>query len=124
MEFFTFSCGFKVCKPVIIGKSKVPRIFGKLLNPSKPYGIRYFHSKRGWIAKEIMIQAFPVLDRKLDIKSRKVLLFLDNSPSHCETFHRNLKNIKLLFFSKNATSQLQPCDVSIFRNFKLSILRL
>ena len=45
----------------------------------------YFHVKRVWIAKEIIIQFLPISDRKLDLKNRKVLLFLDNSPSHFET---------------------------------------
>ena len=101
-----FLFGFKVCKPVVIEKGKVPRCFGKLLNASKPYGMQYFHSKREWIAKGIMIQPFRVLYRKLDLKNRKVLLFLDNSPSHFGTLQKNLKNIKLVFLRKNTTSQL------------------
>ena len=59
------------------------------------------------------------LDRKLDVENRKVLLFLDNFPSHPETLQENLKYIKLLFLRQNTTSQLQPCDAGITRNFKV-----
>ena len=62
---------------------------------------------------EIMIQVLTALDCKLDVKNRKVLLFLDNAPSHAEIIQGNLKNIKLVFLPKNTTSQLQPCDASI-----------
>ena len=59
-----------------------------------------------------MIQALTALDRKLDVENRKVLLFLDNFPSHPDTLQGNLKNIKLVFLHKNTTSPLQPCQVS------------
>ena len=49
----------------------------------------------------------------LDVENQKVLLFLGNAPSHPETFHGNLKNIKLVFLLQNTTSQLQPCEAGI-----------
>ena len=100
MAFFVSSSGFKVFKPVVIRKNKVPRCFRKLPNPSKPYGMPYFHSKEAWMTTEIMIQVLTALDRKLDFKNRKVLLFLDNAPSQPETFQGNLKNIKFVFLPK------------------------
>ena len=119
MAFFASSSGFKVCKPVVIGKSKVPRCFRKLPNPSKPYGMQYFHSKKAWVTTEIMIQALTTFDRKLDVENGKVLLFLDNTPSHPETLQGNLKKIKLVLLPKNTTSQLQFCDAGNIRNFKV-----
>ena len=71
------------------------------------------------MTKEIIIQVLTTLDRQLDVKNRKVFLFLDNAPSHPETLQGNLKNMKLVFLSKNTTSQLQPCDTGIIRNFKV-----
>ena len=52
-----------------------------------------------------MIQFLTVLDRKLDVKNWKVLLFLHNAPSQPKTVQGNLKNIKLVFLPKNTTSQ-------------------
>ena len=71
------------------------------------------------MTKEIMIQVLSALDRKLDAENRKVLLFLDNAPSHPETLQRNYKNIKLVFLPKNTTSQLQSCDAGIIRKHLL-----
>ena len=46
---------------------------------------------------KIMIQVLTALDHKLDVENWKVLLFLDNAPSHPESLQENLKNIKLVF---------------------------
>ena len=46
VAFFVSSSEFKVCKPVVIGNSKVPRCFRKLANPSKPYGMQYFYNEK------------------------------------------------------------------------------
>ena len=77
-----------------------PRCFRKLPNPSKPYGMQYFHSKKAWMTTEIKIQVLTALDRKLDVENRKDSLFLDNVPFHPKTLQGNLKNIKLVFLSK------------------------
>ena len=71
VAFFVSSSGFKACKPVVIGKSKVPRCFRELPNPSKLYGMQYFQSKKAWMTTEIMIQVLTALDRKLDVENRK-----------------------------------------------------
>ena len=42
VAFFVSSSGFKVCKHIVIGKSKVPRCFRKLSNPS---GIQFSQQK-------------------------------------------------------------------------------
>ena len=114
VAFFVSSSEFKICKPAVIGKSKVPRCFRKLPNSSKPYGMQYFHSKKAWLSTEIMIQVLTATVRKLDAANRKVFLFLNNAPFHPETLQGNLKNLK------NTTSQLQPCDTGIIRNFKVN----
>ena len=72
-----------------------------------------------WMIREIMIQVLSDLDFKLHIENRKVMLFPDNAPSHPKILQENLKKIKLLFLSKNTTSQLQSCDAGIIRNFKV-----
>ena len=119
MTFSVSLSGFKICKHVVTGKSKVPRCFRKLPNHSKQYGMQYFHSKKVWKTAEIMVQVLTTLDRKLYVENKKGLPFLDNAPSHPKTLQRNLKNMKLVFLPKNNTSQLQPCDAGINRNFKV-----
>ena len=95
MAFLVSSSGFKVCKPVVIGKSKVPRCFGKLPNLSTPHGMQYFLSKKTYMTTEIMIQVLTALNRKLEVENQKVLLFLDNAPSHPETLQGTLRTSSL-----------------------------
>ena len=67
---------------------------------------------------EIMIQVLTALDRIVEVENQ-VLLFLDKAPFHLEPSSEILKNIKLVFLPKNTTSQLQPCDADVIRNFKV-----
>ncbi|KAG0441910.1 Tigger transposable element-derived protein 6 [Dictyocoela muelleri] len=48
-------------------------------------------------------------------RSRKILLLLDNAPSHPVL---NFSNIELFYFPKNTTSVLQPLDMGIIKAFK------
>ena len=49
-------------------------------------------------------------------KKRKVLLFIDNAPSHTES---ELSNIRLVFLPANTTTITQPLDQGIIKNFKV-----
>ena len=59
---------------------------------------------------EIMEGLLTLLDRKVQLACRKIILFLDNAPCHSETFQNNFKNIKLIFLPKCTTSWLHPRD--------------
>ena len=59
-----------------------------------------------------------LLNRKIQLERRKIILFLDNAPCHPETLQNNLKNIKLIFLLKRTSSQLLPLDAGIIRAFK------
>ena len=59
--------------------------------------MQYFHSKKAWMAIEIMIQVLAALDRKLDVENRKGL-FPDSASFHPETLQGNLKS--LCFYPK------------------------
>ena len=55
-------------------------------------------------------------DAKLQLKSRKILLLVDNCAAHP---HLDcLKNIQLEFFPANTTSLIQPLDMGVIKNFK------
>ena len=58
------------------------------------------------------------LDRKMYLEKLKVVLSGDNATCFPETLQENLTNIKFVFLPKNKTSQLQPLDAGIIRNFK------
>ena len=59
-----------------------------------------------------------LLNRKIQLERRKIILFLDNAPCHPETLQNNLKTITLIFLQKCVTSRLQLLDAGIIRAFK------
>jgi hypothetical protein len=50
-------------------------------------------------------------------QNRKILLFLDQCAAHPQDASY-LKNVKVVFFTPNCTSILQPLDQGIIRSFK------
>ena len=59
------------------------------------------------------------LNRKCAAEDRKILLFIDNAPSHPESFVDCFPHVKVVFLPKNTTSKLQPLDAEIIKNFKV-----
>ena len=80
--------------------------------------VHYFSNERAWMRTKIMEDALKLLDYKVQLGRTKIILFLNSSPCHTETLQNRLKNIKLIFLPKCATSQLQPRDPGIMRAFK------
>ena len=116
--FIVASDGSFVFEPTVIWRSKLPRCFKSLKDASRTISVHYFSNKKAWMNLDIMESILQRLDRRMNQVTRKVILFWDNATCHPETAQASLKNIKLVFLPKNTTSQLQPLDASIIRNFK------
>ena len=71
------------------------------------------------MVSEIFKEWIVAFARKMILKKRKVVLFVDNCPSHPHSIQEKLKNVKLIFFPLNATSKLQPLDPGIIKNVKM-----
>ena len=67
---------------------------------------------------EIMEDVLRLLDPKVQLEHKKIILFLDKVPYQPETLQNYLKNIKLIFLPKCTISRLQPLDAGIIRAFK------
>ena len=52
-------------------------------------------------------------------EDRKILLFIDNAPSHPDSFSDCFYHVQIVFLPKNTTSKLQPLDAGIIKNFKV-----
>jgi hypothetical protein len=89
-------------KLFVIGKSKKPRCFKIVEN----LPVFYELNKRAWMTSELFEKFLRKWDNKLKEQRRKILLLVDNCPSHCKT--PNLQKVKLVFLNPNVTSVLQP----------------
>jgi len=49
VAFFVNAAGEKVDQPIVISKSKLPRCFKKLKNPSRPANVHYFSNPKSWM---------------------------------------------------------------------------
>ncbi|XP_057303197.1 tigger transposable element-derived protein 6-like [Hydractinia symbiolongicarpus] len=119
VAFFVNAAGEKIDQPVVIWKSKVPRCFKKLKDPSRPANVHYFSNPKSWMTSQVMETVLARFNRKLLFEDRKVILFLDNATCYPESMIGQFSQIKIIFLPKNTTSRLQPLDAGIIQNFKV-----
>ena len=101
-------------KPLVIGKAQKPRCFAKICPENLP--VTYRNNKKAWMTGLLMTEWLTSLDRKMKQQKRKIILFLDNAPSHPSV---KLDNVKLVFLPSNTTSFTQPMDQGIIQTLKL-----
>lgn len=116
--FCTNLTGSHKLKPLVIGKSKNPRIFK---NFNHEVLCEYKSNKSAWMTRKEFGDWLLEWDRKFKKENKKILLLLDNCPSHKIKF--SLDSIELYFLPKNSTPITQPLDNGIIRNFKLKYFR-
>ena len=100
--------------PLVIGKSRKPRCFINVNPDSLP--VMYRNNAKAWMTGALYEEWLRTLDRKMKRQKRKILLFVDNAPSHPKL---DLPNVKVQFFPPNVTSVLQPMDQGIIQTLKL-----
>lgn len=98
--------------PSVIGKYQKPRCFKGITE----FPVQYESNKKAWMTSVLFIQYLNHLDNLMVQRKKKIILFLDNCPSHPMI---TLNNIQLCFFPKCATSILQPLDQGIIESFKV-----
>lgn len=101
--------------PIIIGNAARPRAFGRI-NIETAFNLFWRSNKKAWMTTILFTEFLKRFDRKMVLEGRKVLLFLDNATSHADI---QLKNVRLVFFPPNMTSDVQPLDQGIIQCFKL-----
>ena len=103
--------------PIITGRSLKPRRFKNVKDERRPCGSYYYANKKAWMDSELMEEILRTLNRKCAAEDRKILLFIDNAPSHPESFIDCFSHVKIVFLPKNTTSKLQPLDAGIIKKF-------
>lgn len=101
-------------KPFVIGKAEKPRCFRNLEKGNLP--VTWRANRKAWMTSALFEDFINGFNRLMRRQNRKVLLFIDNAPSHPADFE--LSNVTVKFFPPNTTSHLQPLDQGVIRAFK------
>lgn len=109
----TNSDGSEKLTPFVVGKYKNPRCFKNI----KTLPVLYDFNKKAWMTGKIFTEWLMKLDKKMVQEKRKIILFMDQCPSHPPDT-KFLKNVEIAFFPANCTSHVQPLDLGIIRCFK------
>ncbi|XP_026406444.1 CENP-B homolog protein 2-like [Papaver somniferum] len=102
----------------VIGKYANPRYFKNVNMNSLDF--QYRANKRAWMTGALFEEYVRCLDAKM--YGRKILLILDDCPSHPKTIE-GLRNVELYFLPPNTTLKIQPSDAGMIRAFKLHYRR-
>ena len=101
--------------PLVIGKAARPRCFKGLDTCIDKFPVEWASNSKSWMTRDIMNSWLEKLDRLMQRKNRKIVLFIDNAACHQRL---TLQNIELVFFPPNVTATSQPLDQGIIKNFK------
>ena len=88
-------------RPLVIGRAAKPRCFKHLCLDKLP--VTWKFNKKAWMTTELFNEWIGNFNKKMTAQNRKVLLMLDNAPSHPK---KDLSNVKCLFLPANTTSVL------------------
>ena len=105
--------------PIIVGRILIPRCFKNVKDKRRPCGSYHYANKKAWMDSELMEEILRTLSRKCAANDRKILLLIDNTPSHPESFSDCFSHVQIVFLPKNTTCKLQPLDAGIIKNFKV-----
>jgi hypothetical protein len=101
-------------KPLMIGKSKMPRCFkGKDMDK---LDVTYHANVSAWMNCNIFEAWLTDFNDDLAKKKKKAVLLIDNAPVHGPA--TDMSNLKVIFLEPNTTSHIQPMDAGIIRTFK------
>ena len=102
-------------KDVKLAKERIsvrdPRAFKE--NHVKNIGalpVTYRFNKKAWMTTAIFEEWLQSVNNRMKRERRKILMFLDNAPSHP---NKDRSNVKLLFLPPNLSSLIQPLDQGI-----------
>ncbi|KRY36187.1 NADH dehydrogenase [ubiquinone] 1 beta subcomplex subunit 10, partial [Trichinella spiralis] len=101
--------------PLVIGKTAYPRAFRDARVDVSKLPVTWKYSKSTWMSAEIFVEWLKAVNATMRQQHRKILLLLDNAPSHLNV---ELSNVKLEFLPAKSTSCLQPMDLGVLRQFK------
>lgn len=108
-------------RPLLIGKSKKPQCLARKGLGLSDLKVDYYSNSNGWMTSVIFEHWLMKWNERLAREKRKVLLLIDNAPSHITN---TMSNIRIQFLPPNTTSKLQPLDQGVIRSVKCHYRRL
>jgi hypothetical protein len=103
-------------QPLVIAKSARPRCFPKAFDVQSV--VQYHHNTKAWMTAVVFTEWLKCLERKMAARNHRILLLLDNAPSHIHSL--DLTYVRIEMLPPNTTSHIQPMDAGIIKNFKLN----
>lgn len=123
IAFTANSDGSEKLPPLFIGHSRQPHAFKK--KSADHFGLLYRFNKKAWMTAILFQEWILNFEKTMSQQGRKVLLLLDNAPTHIVT-NLTLNHVVVMFLPPNTTSRIQPMDAGIiaavkkrYRSFQL-----
>jgi len=108
--------GTEKLTPLLIHKYRNPRPLNGINKDSLP--VDYYWNSQAWMQTSIWNDYLKKLDKKMCIYNRKILLLVDNAPTH-NLLDIELTNVTIHYLPPNTTAYLQPLDAGIIHSFKV-----
>ena len=109
--------GTEKLQPLFIHKYQNPRALNGCDKSTLP--VQYYWNCTAWMQVSIWNDYLKRLNTRMHHQKRKILLLVDNAPTHAIENPDSLTNIKVHFLPPNTTAHLQPCDAGIINSFKV-----
>lgn len=110
---FAMSAKGEKLSSLTVGNASKPRAFYDF-NTSE--FVDYAHPRNSWTNSSIFHTYLEILKSKVNLRNRKILLRVDNCPTHKVT--DDCSNVKVLFLPPDTTDVLQPLDLGIIGSLK------
>ena len=106
-------------KPWVIGHAAKPRRLAGVHKMSvNDLPVKYTHSKRAWMTKDIWKTIMTWLNNYFRAQGRHVLMIVDNASVHFKKGQLSFSNIRLEYLPPHTTAKIQPCDQGVILSLK------
>lgn len=107
-------------KPLVIGNEENPQCFTNIERDNLP--VFWRSDNKSWMTPLLFIEWIRNINQQMVLEKRKIIVFLDHTISHFVNL--KLSNVTLQLLPQNRTSQAQPLDLGIIREFKVRYRKL
>ncbi|KAJ0396814.1 hypothetical protein ATCC90586_005323 [Pythium insidiosum] len=118
-----FACnadGSEKLQPLFISHFEQPRCFKD--KSAEHHGVQYFWNSKAWMTGVIFSKWLQRLDFAMASQKRKVLLILNEAPSHAVA-HLELSNV-VIYFLPEAMTAINPMMIGVLSTLKMRFRRL